>query len=179
MALRFLADASSARRAYRSFIEKGISQGRRPDLTGGGLLRSVGGWAALKEKKKDDLRVISDERILGSSDFVASVLKSAQEDYKKRTAAKAMDLDSLVTSVAHRLGADEVIVKSAVKERAAAQARAIIAHLAVDRLHISGAELSKHLNVTPSTVSKLASKGRIDPTSLKIEDALFGPINKR
>jgi hypothetical protein len=90
-----------------------------------------------------------------------------------------MDLNGLVASVAHRLGADESIVKSTVKQRAAAQARAIIAHLAADRLHMSGAELSKHLNVTPSAVSKLASKGRIDPASRKIEDVLFGPKNKR
>jgi REP element-mobilizing transposase RayT len=171
--------ASSARRAYRSFIEKGFSRDRRPDLTGGGLLRSVGGWTALKELKKDDPRVISDERILGSSNFVASVLKHAQEDYKRRTLVKAMDLNGLVVAVAHWLGADESVVRSTVKERVAAQARAIIAHLAVDRLRISGAELSKHLNVTPSAVSKLASKGRIDPTSRKIEDELFGPKDKR
>jgi putative transposase len=31
-----------ARRAYRAFVEKGIAQGRRVDLTGGGLLRSAG-----------------------------------------------------------------------------------------------------------------------------------------
>jgi predicted transcriptional regulator len=90
-----------------------------------------------------------------------------------------MDLDGLITSVAHRLSADESIVKGTVKQRKAVQARAIIAHLAVDRLRISGAELSKHLNVTPSAVSKLASKGRIDPTSRKIEDALFGSKDKR
>lgn len=167
-----------ARKAYRSFIEEGMFQGRRRDLTGGGLLRSVGGWTALKGMKKDEPRVISDERILGSSDFVASVLKHAQEDYEKRTRAKDMDLALLVTSVAHRLGADESIVRSTVKQRAAARARAIIAHLAVDRLRISGAELSRHLNVTPSAVSKLASKGRIDPTSRKVEDALFGPKDR-
>ena len=34
---------SSARRAYRSFMEKGIPLGKRPDLTGGGLIRSTGG----------------------------------------------------------------------------------------------------------------------------------------
>ena len=38
-----------ARRAYESFVAKGIKHGKRPDLVGGGLLRSVGGWAELKE----------------------------------------------------------------------------------------------------------------------------------
>ena len=39
---------SSARDAYRSFVEKAVAVGRRPELTGGGLIRSVGGWGALK-----------------------------------------------------------------------------------------------------------------------------------
>ncbi len=33
-----------AQKKYRDFVEKGISQGRRPELIGGGLIRSVGGW---------------------------------------------------------------------------------------------------------------------------------------
>ena len=31
--------------AYESFVFKGVKRGRRSDLVGGGLLRSVGGWA--------------------------------------------------------------------------------------------------------------------------------------
>jgi len=33
----------TARRACRAFVEKGIAEGRRQDLTGGGLLRSAWG----------------------------------------------------------------------------------------------------------------------------------------
>ena len=39
--------AGPARRAYRAFVEKGITQGKRSDLTGGDLVRSAGGWAAV------------------------------------------------------------------------------------------------------------------------------------
>jgi putative transposase len=34
----------SAKKRYRSYVEEGISMGRRPDLVGGGLIRSMGGW---------------------------------------------------------------------------------------------------------------------------------------
>ena len=34
-----------ARRAYRAYLRDGIPQGRRLDLVGGGLIRSLGGWA--------------------------------------------------------------------------------------------------------------------------------------
>ncbi len=39
---------SAARRRYRTFVQKGIAQGKRDDLAGGGLVRSAGGWAAVK-----------------------------------------------------------------------------------------------------------------------------------
>jgi REP element-mobilizing transposase RayT len=38
----------AARRAYSRFVQSGREQGRRPDLTGGGLLRSHGGGTGIK-----------------------------------------------------------------------------------------------------------------------------------
>src|SRR4030043_610944 len=38
----------SARRSYRNFVKKGVAEGKRHDLTGGGLLRSAGGWEGVK-----------------------------------------------------------------------------------------------------------------------------------
>jgi putative transposase len=69
-----------ARRAYGAFVAKGVAKGRRPDLVGGGLLRSVGGWFELKKLRDSAIRIKGDERILGSSDFVKAVLKLANED---------------------------------------------------------------------------------------------------
>ena len=44
--------------------------GRCPELTGGGLIRSAGGWAAFKSLGKSKAHLKGDERILGDSDFV-------------------------------------------------------------------------------------------------------------
>jgi len=54
-----------ARAGYASFVAEGIDSGRRPDLTGGGLVRSVGEWKALRELRREGLRIKGDERILG------------------------------------------------------------------------------------------------------------------
>lgn len=70
---------SLARRRYREFVKKGISDGRRPDLVGGGLLRSAGGWAMVKAMRRSPSRMKGDERILGEGDFIEAVLKAAQE----------------------------------------------------------------------------------------------------
>ena len=61
-----------ARHRYRQFIKKGLSQGRRDDLMGGGLIRSSGGWSTVKALRKANAHVKSDDRILGNSDFVGA-----------------------------------------------------------------------------------------------------------
>ena len=42
----------AARPKYHDFIGKGVTMGKRPDLTGGGLVRSIGGWSNLLEMRK-------------------------------------------------------------------------------------------------------------------------------
>ena len=57
--------AAVGRRNYSAFINAGWDQGRIPELTGGGLVRSLGGWTALKKiRLKGQDRIKGDERIL-------------------------------------------------------------------------------------------------------------------
>ena len=160
---------------YRLFVQKGISQGKRPELTGGGLIRSAGGWKTLHQSKD---RIISDERILGSSEFVASVLKHARENYEKRMRSKQISLSELIKVAAEYCNVDESLIKSPVKQRKVVQSRAIIIHIAVDRLWIAQAELARYLNMTPSAVSKLVVRGRIDPLAEKIEEKVFQALDE-
>ena len=69
-----------------TFCGYGISEGRRDDLTGGGLIRSHGGWAAVKQMRSAKMFEKSDERILGDGDFVEKVLSAAEEQMEKRIA---------------------------------------------------------------------------------------------
>ena len=39
---------SSALQAYREFVAEESGRGRQPELTGGGLIRSIGGWSEVK-----------------------------------------------------------------------------------------------------------------------------------
>ena len=63
-----------AKKAYRDFVKRGIDQGRRSDLVGGGLIRSQGGWSAVKTMRRLGVREKSDERILGSGDFIEQLI---------------------------------------------------------------------------------------------------------
>jgi len=64
-----------ARTGYRRYVEKAIGEGRRPELVGGGLIRSLGGWSAVKAIRHSGDRELSDDRILGSGEFVERVIK--------------------------------------------------------------------------------------------------------
>ena len=115
---RFGDSVKKARKSYLSFVRKGIDQRRRPELVGGGLLRSIGGWSALKAMRDTETRVISDERILGSNEFVEMVLKSANEAYDRRTViqAQGINLDPLIGTVAARLDLEVDLILSSSRQ---------------------------------------------------------------
>ena len=67
---------------YESFVEQGVSHGRRPEV-GGGLVRSCGGWSQVLSLRRVGSKVFSDERILGRSEFVNNVIADAEEKAKE------------------------------------------------------------------------------------------------
>jgi REP element-mobilizing transposase RayT len=96
----------AARRRYRQFVKDGIDQGKRPELTGGGLLRSVGGWGVLKSMRRMQEHLKGDERILGDSDFVLEVLASAEErmEERYRLSAEGYTFDRMVEQLGNHFG---------------------------------------------------------------------------
>jgi REP element-mobilizing transposase RayT len=168
-----------ARKAYERFVAKGLDRGRRPELVGGGLIRSAGGWSALKAQQAKGMRIMGDERILGSGVFVESVLKKAQEKYERNTLLrmKGFDLGVLIERVTGQLGVSPAGVLSAGQPRKTARARALISALAVDCLGISGREVSLRMGLSPSAVSKQVQRGRRDELFEKWAELLFRSSN--
>jgi REP element-mobilizing transposase RayT len=58
-----------AKQAYREFMREQSDLGTQPELTGGGLIRSSGGWSEVLSMRQRGERQFSDERILGSGQF--------------------------------------------------------------------------------------------------------------
>ena len=56
----------------------GVDQGRRPELVGGSLIRSLGNWSAVQSLRRSGERVLADERTLGTDDFGERVLGEAE-----------------------------------------------------------------------------------------------------
>ena len=65
----------AARKAYHRFIGEGMGMGEIPELTGGGLIRSKGGWSQVLSARRRGDGERGDERILGDGDFVRRILK--------------------------------------------------------------------------------------------------------
>lgn len=156
-----------SRKSYAAFVAKGVELGRRPELVGGGLVRSAGGWSALKALRSRASRIMGDERILGSSEFVEMVLKQANEDYERKTVAvaKGLDTDFLLNQVSDYFGIEPKFIKGSGKQRQASLARSIVCFLAVDKLCVSGREVARRLGMSPSAVSKALIRGRSDHRS--------------
>jgi len=163
----FASEAYFARRSYAAFVAKGVESGRRPELTGGGLVRSLGGWAALKSLRSKTQRLMGDERILGSSDFVESVLAIVDENYAYQTLAKAkgLTLALVIRKVGEHFDIPMEFIKGNGKQRKLSRARAIICWLAVDKLGKNGRQVAERIGISPSAVSKARTRGRSDNRS--------------
>ena len=150
-----------ARRHYRDFVKKGIAQGRRPDLIGGGLVRSAGGWSVLVSMRQAKNYQKGDERILGDGDFVEQTIKAANEAMARKSAlrARGTDLDKIANRVANLLKMDTAEVWASGRYRHIVKARSLLCFWAVRELDMSMASLSKMMNISIPAVSKSVARG--------------------
>jgi putative transposase len=152
---------STCRKKYRRFVQKGVEQGRQPGLTGGGLVRSSGGWGVLKSIRRMGVHLKGDERILGDSDFVESSLKAANEamDRKYQLQAAGYDFDKVVDRVAElfQLKPTDIVLPS--KQRHRVKARSLLCFWTVRELGISSITIAGRLGITQPAVSRLAQRG--------------------
>ena len=159
---RFSDKAALARKGYRAFVEKGIADGRRPDLIGGGLIRSAGGWQAVKAMRRGGEHQKSDERILGDSDFVAETLARAKEEMDRRyqLQAEGYDLDALAEDIGKLTGLKSSEFLRPGKTRRQVHARSLFCFRAVEEMGYSVSELARRIGITQAAVSQSVQRGK-------------------
>lgn len=152
---------SAARKVYLQFVEKGIARGKRPELTGGGLVRSAGGWSALLGLRAAKLRIASDERILGDGKFVEAVLKTANEQMEKRYQLKAngFDLDRVAEKVAAIMNIPIEMAWEKSRRPQVVRARDLICYWGNLELGISITTLAKKFGLSQPSVSVAVRRG--------------------
>jgi REP element-mobilizing transposase RayT len=153
---------SVARRRYRDYVKKGIAEGQRPDLVGGGLIRSAGGWSVVKALQKSAERIKGDERILGDGDFVETVLKEARESLERKhtLGAQGYNFDWLVKRVAKLLNSEPKDVLAQGKYKQSVKARGLLCYWGTRELGMTTVALAKKLNLAQPTISQSVMRGR-------------------
>lgn len=155
--------ASSPRRAqaqYRAFIAEGMGQGRRPELQGGGLVRSLGGWQAVKALRRGRERWAADERILGSSAFVEAIQREAAPLVRPTAhGAPRVTIPDLLSRCAAAWGVSPTELVSGSRRRVVAQARAVGSFLAVQELGLPMTVVARALGISPTVVRAGVGRG--------------------
>jgi REP element-mobilizing transposase RayT len=151
----------TARKLYREFVECGIGKGRRTDLTGGGLIRSSGGWEALLSERSKGFKSKGDERILGGGDFVERILQESDEALNNRLRLRlsGYDINRLADRVKEILGINPL--ESPGRYHHVVKARRIFCYWGVRELGIPGTDLGKRLGISQPAVSKAVKEGEI------------------
>ena len=156
--LHFGDTVREARRRYRQFVKERVDQGSRPELQGGGLVRSAGGdKRALLGRKKEE-RELGDARILGSGDFVNEALMKAGKDWEKRQGDK-ISLPELVEKIASHLDLKTERIISASRRKEISEARALVCHFAINNLSYSASEVARSLAISRVNAGRCAERG--------------------
>lgn len=157
----FGSNRALSRRRYRAHVKKGIGQGRRSELAGGAMIRSMGGWGEVKTLRRHEVRMKGDERILGESSFVEKVLRVAEEklDRQYRLRSEGFDLERLAVRVGEVLGVSPETVWSSGKYPEVVEARSLFCYWAVRELGKKVTELAKRLRLSQPGVSISVRRG--------------------
>lgn len=147
----------TAKKAYREYVREGVAAGRKPELVGGGLVRSLGGWSEVKTLRKRGERLLSDERILGSGDFVDRVIqesdKALRQQYSGRERRKK--IEAVLAEECEKEGIAVKELQAGGRRPNVSQVRKRIAQKLFEDHGIPLAEIARHTGVSTSAISKM------------------------
>lgn len=155
----FARTRTAARSAYRAFLLDGLDRRGLPDLSGGGLRRSLGGWQPKAQLHRGRERWTSDEHILGDGDFVTEVLAQLEErpcaalEPESTTALRAR-----LDAIAGRFDVAASLIASACKQPRVVLARAAFCRQALNDGRWPAARLATFLGISPMSVHRALRK---------------------
>lgn len=146
----FSSSRLAARKAYLAFVADGL-KGEQPSLSRGGRQATQ----ALNPALSDDDGF--DERVLGSGGFLDGLLAGAG----RSAGTGRADYPELVRQISGYFRIDPERLALPGKERNLARCKAVLCHLAVRLLGMSGSEVGDRLALSPSAVTRAAKRGEV------------------
>ena len=167
---RFGDIVSHAKQKYREFVIDGIKDGKREDLTGGGLIRSLGGIGRLLLTRTSKEKQLYDQRILGSGRFVEGILKRAETEEEK---IPRINIEELIKRVCEFYKVEPEKLINRKKQKGLSPIKSIIVNIGIDKLGIPGSRIAHRLGLSKSAVSKL---NKMCEVLVKTEDGVLKKV---
>jgi len=145
---------------YRRFVMEELGSGKNPELTGGGLLRSQGGWSRVLALQRSGQKQEADERILGTGDFVHAVMREVEERQLRQTKLRkrGKGIAEIIAEECKRRGVNEKELTRGSRRQKVSQARAVIALRCKEEIGCSGAEIARHLGVNTTSINRAVER---------------------
>ncbi len=154
--------AGTSRKKYRDYVASVISTEKRPDLVGGGFIRSMGGWDEIKKLKlKGQDRIKSDQRILGESDFVEEVLSVSEESFNRKYELKkrGINYNKILEKVSTLFDLEKDYITGKGRQKDRVEARDLVCYWCSVKIGMPMSELSRKLDLTLAAVSYAVRRG--------------------
>ena len=158
---RFGLKAGAARHELVKFMGEQLSKNEQQVFKGGGLLRSAGGVDKLRELGQNG-KLAYDDRILGSSDFVESVLTRVEPIEPAGVVSlqdRLVQFDKMIESVCKLADISKAEITGGGRRRELVSARDLVSYLAVRKIGITGAKVALLLGIKNPSVSKSVARG--------------------
>jgi len=157
---RFAKKQGAARTACREHLEHEMRLGEQPSLTGGGLMRSVGNWSAVRSMRHRGERAASDERILGSSEFVRKIIDEAEDSVKAQLTipGKYARADQAIVRRCSETGISPQALQGGSRRRECSNLRKELVRQFVLEWGLSCVETGEKLGISSSAVSQILKR---------------------
>jgi len=161
---QFHQNEREAIRVYRRFMEEGKDQGQRPELVGGGLVRSMGGWSQVLSLRSRGEIGEHDSRILGGGDFVAEILKEADQKVTRYLPIKKREalIKGVIQKICQEEGVGEKELRLGCQTRRVSSVRAKVAWQLSREYAIPMAEIARHVGVCTSAIANAIRKTEME-----------------
>jgi len=122
--------------------------------------RSAGGnKAGLLGRAKEE-REKGDARILGSGHFVEATLHQSEKSLERKYRTKK-PIDDLIKVTAEAVGLSPELICSGSRKPGISDARAMVAHMAIEEMGHSATDVARHLGIKQTSVLQSVKKGKI------------------
>lgn len=149
----------SPRRAineYRRFMREGFGQGAIKELTGGGLIKSRGGWSQVLAMRRRGQTEEFDQRILGGGSFVSQILKEAEERHLRQLkhTRTGKSIRKIIEEECRKSGVNLLELRGGGKRHVVSRTRAAVAIRGREELGLSAAAIARQVGVSTSAITK-------------------------